>query len=447
MERSRSDRIALGLFVLVVVGGVFLYGVAVGRFEWFPFGVLERLHQQTRMAVTGDSDSWYLRQADHGFEGPVRRTGDPIPGLNLVTRFQDETRFLVEVMDAEGRQVHRWNVDWFEIWPDADHLPEGRIPRSPPGTHVHGAVVLPDGDLVFNYEHLGLVRLDRDGDVVWRLPYQTHHSVHLDEAGNLWVSGQIDHATPLDRFPQRSPPFTEYTALEVSPGGEILGEWSISRILQDNGLEGLLHLGTTANQDMRVGTADLLHLNDVEPFPDSLEEGVFRRGDVMVSLRNINTVLVFDAASGKVRHVSTGMFVRQHDPDFIDGDRFSVFDNHNVGPENGESRSRIVIVDAAAGETTVAFAGSPEHPFYSDIMGKHQWLPGGHLLVTESMQGRAFELDDEGNVVWEYVNQVRPGTVGLVEEVQRLAPRFDAVFRPGGLSDRDDEVDRSPVPE
>jgi hypothetical protein len=70
---------------------------------------------------------------------------------------------------------------------------------------------------------------------------------------------------------------------------------------------------------------------------------------------------------------------------------------------------------------------------------------GGVFLY--GVQGRAFELDDEGNVVWEYVNQVRPGTVGLVEEVQRLAPRFDAVFRPGGLSDRDDEVDRSPVPE
>ncbi|HSM06687.1 MAG TPA: arylsulfotransferase family protein [Longimicrobiales bacterium] len=428
-QRSRSDRIALVLFVLATAGGVFMYGVAVGHFQWFPFSVLEQLHDATRMAVTGESDSWYVRQVDHGFEGPVRRGDGARAGLNLVTRFESETEFRAEILDMDGALVHQWAVDWFDVWPDADHLPEQRIPRERPGTHIHGAVVLPDGDLVYNYEHLGLVRLDRDGEVVWRLPYPTHHSVHLDEAGNLWVSGQIDHESPVDRFPQRSPPFSEYTALEVSPDGEILSEWSVSRILEENDLGGLLHLGTTANRDLGVGGADILHLNDVEPFPDSLAEGVFRRGDVMVSLRNINTVLVFDRESREIRHIATGRFVRQHDPDFLDGNRYSVYDNNNIAPEARGSRSRIVILDARDGSVTTWFEGGPDVPFYSDIMGKHQWLPDGHLLVTESMQGRAVEIDASREVVWEYVNQVRPGTVGIVEEVQRLPAGFEAIYR------------------
>ena len=41
--------------------------------------------------------------------------------------------------------------------------------------------LLDTGDLIFNYENLGLVRVDVCGNVVWRLPYRTHHSIWRDE--------------------------------------------------------------------------------------------------------------------------------------------------------------------------------------------------------------------------------------------------------------------------
>jgi hypothetical protein len=430
-ENGRGDRIALGMFLATLAAGLFGYGVVVGRYEVFPFSVIEGVHAQLRLALTGESESWYVRQVDHE-RPPIVHTPLAQDGLNLVTRFVSDSVFHADILDMEGNLLHRWDTDWFEIWPDAEHLSDFRTPRSRPGTHIHGAVVLDDGDLVFNFEHLGLVRLDRDGSVVWRLPYLTHHSVHLSEEGTLWVSGQVDHDTPQDRFPHRGPTFSEYTAIEVSTDGEILGEWSIAEVLRENGLHGLLYLGTTENRDVRVGDADILHLNDVEPFPPSMEEGVFRRGDVMVSLRNINTVLVFNRDSRRVRYLQTGGFVRQHDPDFLDGNRFSVYDNNNVGPESHGQQSRIVIVDAALDKVTVHFEGGAEIPFYSDIMGKHQWLPDGNLLLTESVMGRAVEIAPDGSRAWEFVNYVRPGTVGLMEEVQRIAPEFRAVFGEGG---------------
>lgn len=427
-DNGRGDRIALGMFLATIAVGVFGYGVVVGRYEVFPFSVIEGTHAQLRLVLTGESDSWYVRSVDHE-RPPVFHTAQAQDGLNLVTRFVSDSVFHADIVDMQGNLLHRWNTDWFELWPDADHLPDFRVPRSRPGTHIHGAVVLSDGDLVFNFEHLGLVRLDRDGSVVWRLPYVTHHSVHLSEEGTLWVSGQVDHDEVEDRFPHRGPVFSEYTALEVSTDGEILGEWSIADILRENDLHGLLYLGTLENRDVRVGDSDILHLNDVEPFPASMEEGVFRRGDVMVSLRNINTVLVFHRDTRKVRYVETGGFVRQHDPDFIDGNRFSVYDNNNAGPDSHGHQSRIVVVDAAEEALRVHFEGGPDVPFYSDIMGKHQWLPNGNLLVTESMMGRAVELSPEGEPVWEFVNYVRPGTVGLVEEVQRIDASFGDVYR------------------
>ena len=135
----------------------------------------------------------------------------------------------VKIMDMDGKTLHQWIIDWFKIWPDAKHVPDRLLPKSPPGTHVHGAVLMENGDLVFNFEHLGLVRLDRQGKVVWRLPYQTHHSIDRDDDGNLWVCGQKEHTEPSDRFPNQIPPFVEDTILEVTPEGKIVREWSVAR--------------------------------------------------------------------------------------------------------------------------------------------------------------------------------------------------------------------------
>lgn len=427
-ENGRGDRIALGMFLATLAAGVFAYGVVVGRYEVFPFSLIEGVHSQFREALTGESESWYLLQVDHDLP-PIRSTPAAQDGLNLVTRFVNDTVFHADIVDLEGNLVHRWDTDWFEIWPDAEHLPDFRVPRSRPGTHIHGAVVLDDGDLVFNFEHLGLVRLDQDGSVVWRLPYVTHHSVHLSEEGTLWVSGQLDYDERDDRFPNRGPVFSEYTAIEVSTDGEILGEWSIADVLRENGLLGLLYLGTIQNREMQVGDGDILHLNDVEPFPSSMEEGVFRRGDIMASLRNINTVVVFNRDTREIRYIQTGGFVRQHDPDFLDGNRFSVYDNNTLGPETNGHQSRILVVDAATDSVSVYFEGGADIPFYSDIMGKHQWLPNGNLLLTEAVKGRALEISPAGEAVWEFVNYVGRDNVGLMSEVQRIPGSFRGLYQ------------------
>lgn len=168
---------------------------------------------------------------------------------------------------------------------------------------------------------------------------------------------------------------------------------------------------------------DLLHLNDVEPFPKSMKEGFFTKEDVLVSLCNVNTVFVFNRKTMRIKYITTGMFVAQHDPDFIDGDTFSVFDNNkNAG------FSRIVLVSGKENSMKVYYEGSEDAPFFSSFMGKHQWLPNGDLLVTESLEGRAFEINREKKIVWEYTNLVGDGKIGLVEQVQRYPMRYGAFY-------------------
>ena len=431
--KYKADRLALLFFMASVACLLFCYGVVVGKYEIFPYRILALAKQGFRDLRGKNEDNlpWYYRRVKDRHPAPLPGNGEACEGLNLVVRMAAGELLSAEIIDMDGKKLHEWNIDWFEIWPDAEHVPHSWLPRSRPGTHVHGAVVMENGDLVFNFEHLGLVRLDRQGEVVWRLPYQTHHSVHRHDDGNLWVCGQKERTEPDPRFPHRVPPFTEHTLLEVTPEGKILQEWSVPELLRKNGRGGLLHLGSLENRFTPV-EGDLLHLNDVEPFPSTLEEGFFKQGDVLVSLRNINTVFVFNRQSGEIKFICTGWFVRQHDPDFIDGNTFSVFDNNCIAPEEDGPQSRILIVSATDNTCEVFFEGTPQAPFYTDILGKHQWLPNGNLLITESCRGRAFEVNRRGEVVWEYVNYVDGGVVGLVEEVQRLPLDYAPLFGGGG---------------
>lgn len=435
------DLIALIFFFASAVFLTFVYGVAVGKYKIFPYPIISLGKEgfaelKTQLLLTGFFNKWtkeplpwYYRRIAKPNHAPIRNTKQAFQGLNLVTKVAAGRELSAEIMDMDGRKLHAWNIDWFKIWPDAEHLPEGEVPKSKPGTHIHGVIVLENGDLVFNFERKGLVRLDRDSNVVWRLPYRTHHSLHMHNDGNFWVCGLKRHTESDARFPHRLPPFYECTLLEVTPEGRIAEEWSVADILQENGLNGLIYLGSLESRSTQIRGgdllgSDLLHLNDVEPFPTSMEEGFFEQGDIMVSLRNINTVFVFNRQSRKIKFICTGWFVRQHDPDFIDGNRFSVFDNNTITDEYQGHQSRIMIVSAQTQTSQVLFEGVPSAPFYTNIMGKHQWLPNGNLLITESRQGRAFEINHRGKIVWDYVNYVNQSLVGLIDEVQRLPPDY-----------------------
>jgi hypothetical protein len=142
----------------------------------------------------------------------------------------------------------------------------------------------------------------------------------------------------------------------------------------------------------------------------------------MVSLRNINAILIFDPTNLKVRHVIIGPFVRQHDPDFIDGWTISIFDNNNVGKEQRRGSSRIVLYSLRDGASKVMFAGSPQLPFYTYVMGKHEYLANGNLLMTEPTRGRAIEVNRAGQLVFEYNNRFDSRWVGVLDEAQRITP-------------------------
>ncbi len=412
-------KVSLAFLAIVLLLGSFAYGVALQRYKLPPHTLIEDTIVAIKWLVDRSPASlqWYYEKNTRQTSRPLSDSHPEPDALNLVSSMAANDTLALQIIDMQGVIKHSWDVDIFKIWPQPEHLQPNVWPKTRPGTEVHGTKLMPNGDVVFNYENIGTVRMDWCGNVVWRLPYETHHSIFPAEDGNLWISGRRVLQQQLPNYPMHQPPIWDPTVLEVSPAGEILREISVMDLFRDNNLLALLMMRNSSIYNYIAG--DNLHMNDIEVFPSSVAEGVFKHGDVVISLRNIHTILVFDPDTLKVRYVKTGGFIRQHDPDFVDGNTLTLFDNNYVTNSRIRS-SRIVSLDARSNEIEAVYSGSKTAEFSSKIMGKHQWLDNGRLLITESMSGRAFELDHNGQIIWEYLNKVDADTLGMITEAHRL---------------------------
>jgi Arylsulfotransferase (ASST) len=135
---------------------------------------------------------------------------------------------------------------------------------------------------------------------------------------------------------------------------------------------------------------------------------------------------VIDAEREAVKWVLRGMFVQQHDPDFLDNGHIMVFDNWGARPDH--TASQILEIDPVTQEVVWRHRGSAESGFFSKIRGKQQALPNGNVLITEAQSGRVLEVtrEESPEIVWEYHNAMAPidgeGRVGLITLAQRFEP-------------------------
>jgi hypothetical protein len=401
------------------------------------YGVYAQQHHHTiaviiedalKTHITAFQKPWYFIETSANKTIQQYNTKTTQVGLNKVVHFSGEKTLAVSIIESNGTLVHQWQLDWFELWPDASHLSYFMKPKSQPGTMIHGAEILPNGDLVFNFEYLGMIRINMCGDVVWRLPFQTHHSIFIDEQEFIWVG--VNKVRKNDTLKQafHQPYYIEPFIFTLTRDGTIIEQKSVFDILNDNHLSAALYLSSIDNEDPIV-KGDTLHLNDIEIFPSTMKFGFFQAGDIMISLRNINMIIIVEPSTWKLKHVISNLTLRQHDPDFIDGNTISVYDNNNQFSKNDNNAfSQIVRISVPDNTVTPLFKGNEKIPFYSKILGKQQQLANGNLLITDSRNGKAIEVNSNNELVWEFINVIDKNTAAVIQEVERLPIEMDKSF-------------------
>lgn len=311
------------------------------------------------------------------------------PGYTLITGIwkssNGDSYIAARLYDLEGKIKHEWKID-------PEKLPKTSLNMW--SKYIHGSKLFPNGDILLNLEYYGLIKLDKDSNIIWSQLNGAHHSIFVDEEENIWVGGTEVHSSSVPEFPSLVPPFKDNQILKVSPDGKLIKNLSILKILYESGYDGLI----------REKTGDILHLNDIEVLGSDKAGNfpMFESGDILVSLRNINSILVIDGKSEKVKWSMTYPFVYQHDPDFTKDGNIIVFDNHSkpVDPEAAIKGSRILLIDPNTNTVKTMYGHEDDEYFYSSYAGKVQQLANGNLLITEARAGRVMETSPEGSLVW-----------------------------------------------
>ena len=159
----------------------------------------------------------------------------------------------------------------------------------------------------------------------------------------------------------------------------------------------------------------------------------FNPGDLLISARSLNLIFVLDPSSQKIKWWRSGGWRRQHDPDWNATGTITLYNNNMH-----RQVSSIVEVNPTLYTQHELFDGS-QGQFYSWMRGKHQLLPNGHLLITSPQQGRIFEVNQKGEIVFEFLNvyeQTHKVNL-LVSEGKWLDPNyfdFDPLHPPSCLS-------------
>jgi len=329
---------------------------------------------------------------------------DAYPGLNLYNSGHLPEAFLV---DMEGSVLHSWRLDVNDVWPKAK--------RQLSNTYWRKVHAYPNGDLLVLFDNHGLVRIDRDSRIIWERRDFYHHDI--DVAGDGTIYALAHKATRIHRINRRDPVLPDYIAILDSTGVE-LERHSLLECIENSKYTRLEHA-------IPRKLKDIFHTNSIRVFDGSMEKvsPYYKEGNVLLSILRLDAIVIIDPRQTKVVWAFSGrdknMFSKQHDPTLLPYGSMLLFDNRGY-----RGRSKVLEFDPSTGEIVWQILDSDAFPFYSETCGTAVRLPNGNTLITESDNGRAFEVTREKEVVWEFYNPHRAGEnnefVATLFEVQRL---------------------------
>jgi hypothetical protein len=315
-------------------------------------------------------------------------------GINKYTSLTTAETFL---FDMNGNVLYKWilDTDDTDTW--------------------HYSKLLENGDLIGICETKKLLKkMDWNSNTIWETKLRCHHEIAVKDDGTIYVLACRDQIVFIKGFPV--PILNDYIAV-ISNDGKILEEISIfnaikkrvgfdhvpkiySLLAKPSSMIDFVKRKMTDKDMCKQNTVfDIFHNNTIS-IADKDIEGVCKKSDMLLSIRNFDLIAILDAASKEfVWTWGPGQLDKQHHPTFMENGNILIFDN---GLARGYSR--IVELNPKTEKIVWEYAGDRPESFLSNYKGSCQKLPNGNILITEACKGRIFEITPSGTVVWEYYN-------------------------------------------
>ncbi|HYW68464.1 MAG TPA: arylsulfotransferase family protein [bacterium] len=332
------------------------------------------------------------------FYDPARSAG----GLNFYTSGHFAGAIL---MDMEGRVLHEWRYGFLDAWPGETESAE--IDGSEYWRWAH---LFENGDVLAIFDGLGLIKVDRKSNLIWKRLGGEHHDLDVTEDGRIFVLTRKAHM--VERVNPRMPVLEDFVTV-LDADGNLLHEVSILEAFENSPFRDAPHARRYAPR------GDLYHTNAVDVLDGSLADRIpaFRKGNVLISMRTQSIIAVVDMDAAEIVWVASDLWLAQHDPKVLDNGNILVFDN-----KGAKGESRVVEFDPVARETVWSYAGDRSNSFFTQMCGANHRLDNGNTVATESDFGRALEVTPDGDIVWEFVNPHRAG-----KNSNLIATLFDVV--------------------
>lgn len=334
------------------------------------------------------------------------------------------------VVDEAGSVLHTWSNTTHQLKPEDN-----------PPSYLRGwnhVEVDADGSLFAIVPLRALLKLTPESKLEWSCDVAAHHDLAVRDDGSLFVLTESPRRVVFDGC--------AYVIIDnlvtlVDPGGDVKSEVSLydllctdsglrqlindairrrsesfrqrgwptpddqvplevvqetQAILRDASYQGELRRALRRLRALPGSPCDVLHTNTLELL-DAHPGGIWNRGDLLLCMRELNTVAVVDPARAKVRWWwGAEELSGPHQPSALPDGSILVFDNGL-----NARRTRLVVVEPNTREVVWQWSAQPPESFFCPLAGGCERLANGNLLVTNSTGGGAFELTMDGQIVWQ----------------------------------------------
>ena len=412
--------------------------------------------------------------------GLFQNTPQSFNGYTLFAPMNRTTTFLI---DNCGEKIHSWNTA---------NKPALSVYLLEDGKLLHSGSL---GNATFTPGGSGgiISMIDWFGNVVWSYTLSSssecqHHDIEALPNGNIlaiaWESKTAVEASQAGRTTSGNSLWAE-KIVEIQPdlingGGSVVWEWHVWDHLVQDADNTKDNFGVVGDSPELIDinfvsgsptNPDWLHMNSVDYNPE-LDQ-------IVLSCHNFSEIWVIDhstttaeAAShsggtqghggdllyrwGNPKTYDQGVAIDQklflqHDARWIPSGypnegSIMVF-NNQVGADYSEVNIFAPPVDAfgayvysgssyAPSAFLWTYQASPPSGFYSNNISGAELQPNGNTLICDGNSGRFFEVDSNGNTVWEYINPVNvsgiiaqgnPAVQNLVFRCERYATDYSGL--------------------
>ncbi len=406
--------------------------------------------------------------------GVISNTPDSFEAYTLFTLFTE-----TYLINNCGEVINQWSSNY----------PPGNAVYLLENGNILRAGKTESTDIVFGGTGGRIELYNWEGSLIWGIDYDTptyrqHHDVYPMPNGNILILAATilteQEAIQTGRDPNNltdSELFNEQI-IEIEPIGSdsynIVWEWNlIDHVIQDFDLlkdnygdislnPQLLDINFTNNQS---GGANWIHANSIQ-YDETLDQIIFNSRNLseFYIIDHSTTTIEASSNSGGVYGKGGDFLYRwgnpqaykqgteddrklygQHYPHwieegFVDSRKIILFNNGNG---RTPSFSEVFIVNppmSSLGVYTLQSNSSYEplapdysytnsNNFYSAIVSSAQRLANGNTLICEGRTGELIEIDQNENIVWEYITPVNNITGTILSQGDSTLGAINTTFR------------------